>query len=129
MVRRRDPDALLTDARAAQARLDRGEARPLEGIPLDVKDLEDAAGLVTTCRSKLIVASAPAAHDSSESRGSPLNRPWLYPAPRPRWPTQLWFSIKLPVPILATSTVCRRPHSIGTSRKARRCRHAGAKES
>jgi aspartyl-tRNA(Asn)/glutamyl-tRNA(Gln) amidotransferase subunit A len=44
----RDESALLADARLAEARIGRGEARPLEGIPLGVKDLEDAAGLVTT---------------------------------------------------------------------------------
>jgi aspartyl-tRNA(Asn)/glutamyl-tRNA(Gln) amidotransferase subunit A len=43
------PEAeVLADARAAEARIGRGEARLLEGIPLGVKDLEDAAGLVTT---------------------------------------------------------------------------------
>lgn len=41
-------DALLAQAKAAEARIARGDARPLEGIPLGVKDLEDAAGLVTT---------------------------------------------------------------------------------
>jgi aspartyl-tRNA(Asn)/glutamyl-tRNA(Gln) amidotransferase subunit A len=41
----RDRDALLADARAAEARLARGEARPLEGIPLGVKDLEAVEGL------------------------------------------------------------------------------------
>ncbi len=44
----RDADALLDEARAAEARIQRGEARLLEGIPLGVKDLEDAAGLVTS---------------------------------------------------------------------------------
>jgi aspartyl-tRNA(Asn)/glutamyl-tRNA(Gln) amidotransferase subunit A len=44
----RDPDAILADAREADARRKRGEARPLEGIPLGVKDLEDVAGLVTS---------------------------------------------------------------------------------
>ena len=44
----RDGDRLLEEAREAERRLARGEARALEGIPLGVKDLEDAAGLVTT---------------------------------------------------------------------------------
>ena len=44
----RDRDALLGDARAAEARIGEGRARALEGIPLGVKDLEDAAGLVTS---------------------------------------------------------------------------------
>ncbi|HBZ69327.1 MAG TPA: amidase, partial [Deltaproteobacteria bacterium] len=44
----RDESALIADARLAQARIGRGEARPLEGVPLGVKDLEDACGLVTT---------------------------------------------------------------------------------
>jgi len=44
----RPREALLEDARAAEARLARGEGRPLEGIPLGVKDLEDVEGLVTT---------------------------------------------------------------------------------
>jgi aspartyl-tRNA(Asn)/glutamyl-tRNA(Gln) amidotransferase subunit A len=45
---RRDPEACLADARAAEARLMRGEGRPLEGIPLGVKELEDAEGLPWT---------------------------------------------------------------------------------
>ena len=48
VVALRDPEALYADARAADARVARGEARPLEGIPLGVKDLEDAEGLVTS---------------------------------------------------------------------------------
>jgi aspartyl-tRNA(Asn)/glutamyl-tRNA(Gln) amidotransferase subunit A len=64
VVSRRDPDALLVDARAAQARIDRGEGRPLEGVPLGVKDLEDAAGLTTTYGSKLFFDAEPAARDS-----------------------------------------------------------------
>ncbi len=44
----RDEDALLADARAADARIASGDARPIEGIPLGVKDLEDAEGLVTS---------------------------------------------------------------------------------
>ncbi len=44
----RERDALLADAHAADARLARGDARALEGIPFGVKDLEDVAGLVTS---------------------------------------------------------------------------------
>ena len=44
----RDEEAILADAREADARRARGDARPLEGVPLGVKDLEDAAGLVTS---------------------------------------------------------------------------------
>jgi aspartyl-tRNA(Asn)/glutamyl-tRNA(Gln) amidotransferase subunit A len=41
----RDREALIADARGAEARIARGEARPLEGVPLGVKDLEAVAGL------------------------------------------------------------------------------------
>jgi aspartyl-tRNA(Asn)/glutamyl-tRNA(Gln) amidotransferase subunit A len=44
----RDGEALLVEARRAEQRIGRGEGRPLEGVPLGVKDLEDAAGLVTS---------------------------------------------------------------------------------
>lgn len=43
-----EPGDLLAQARAAEARYARGEARALEGIPLGVKDLEDAEGFCTT---------------------------------------------------------------------------------
>lgn len=48
VVAMRDREALIADASEAEARVMKGEARPLEGIPLGVKDLEDAAGLVTS---------------------------------------------------------------------------------
>lgn len=41
-------ERLVEEARAAEERLVRGDARPLEGVPLGVKDLEDVAGLPTT---------------------------------------------------------------------------------
>jgi aspartyl-tRNA(Asn)/glutamyl-tRNA(Gln) amidotransferase subunit A len=44
----RDADTLLDEARAAGERIARREARPLEGVPLGVKDLEDAAGMITS---------------------------------------------------------------------------------
>jgi aspartyl-tRNA(Asn)/glutamyl-tRNA(Gln) amidotransferase subunit A len=60
---RRDPDDCLADARAAEARIARGEARPLEGVPLGVKELEHAAGLPATEASPLF-ADRVAADDS-----------------------------------------------------------------
>jgi aspartyl-tRNA(Asn)/glutamyl-tRNA(Gln) amidotransferase subunit A len=48
VVARRDPEECLADARAAEARIARGGARPLEGVPLGVKELEPAAGLPWT---------------------------------------------------------------------------------
>lgn len=50
----RDGDALLGEAREAAERVARGEARPLEGVPLGVKDVEDVAGLVTTHGSRAL---------------------------------------------------------------------------
>jgi aspartyl-tRNA(Asn)/glutamyl-tRNA(Gln) amidotransferase subunit A len=43
-----DRDRLRDEAGAAEERIQRGEARPLEGVPLGVKDLEDVQGLVTS---------------------------------------------------------------------------------
>jgi aspartyl-tRNA(Asn)/glutamyl-tRNA(Gln) amidotransferase subunit A len=47
-VAMRDRDALLEEAASAQKRIDAGDSRTLEGIPLGVKDLEDAEGLITS---------------------------------------------------------------------------------
>jgi aspartyl-tRNA(Asn)/glutamyl-tRNA(Gln) amidotransferase subunit A len=62
-VARGDPDALRAAAREADERFARGTARPLEGIPLGVKDLEDVEGWVTTQGSALF-ADARARADS-----------------------------------------------------------------
>jgi aspartyl-tRNA(Asn)/glutamyl-tRNA(Gln) amidotransferase subunit A len=59
----RDRDALVADARAAAERIERGEGRALEGVPLGVKDLEDVAGLVTSHGSVPFKDNL-AAHDS-----------------------------------------------------------------
>jgi aspartyl-tRNA(Asn)/glutamyl-tRNA(Gln) amidotransferase subunit A len=53
-------ERLLAAAKAADVRLARGEVRPLEGIPLGVKDLEDAAGLPNTHGSLLYKDHVPA---------------------------------------------------------------------
>jgi aspartyl-tRNA(Asn)/glutamyl-tRNA(Gln) amidotransferase subunit A len=55
LVARREPETLLEEARRAEERLRRGEGRPLEGVPLGVKDLEDVAGMVTSKGSRLFV--------------------------------------------------------------------------
>lgn len=47
-VATRDGDLLLEEARRAEGRVARGQARPLDGIPFGVKDLEDVAGMVTS---------------------------------------------------------------------------------
>ncbi len=43
-----DRGRLLEEARDAEDRIARGEARPLEGIPAGIKDLQDAEGLVNS---------------------------------------------------------------------------------
>jgi aspartyl-tRNA(Asn)/glutamyl-tRNA(Gln) amidotransferase subunit A len=63
VVSRRDPEACLADARASEQRIMRGEGRPLEGIPLGVKELEEAAGLPWT-ECSLVFKDRTADHDS-----------------------------------------------------------------
>ncbi len=63
----RDPEAVLAEARSIDARLARGDdPGPLAGIPLAVKDIEDAAGLRTTFGSVLFDDAPPALADSIE---------------------------------------------------------------
>lgn len=58
-VSQRPPDDLLADARDVEARLLRGDSvGPLAGLPLGVKDLEDAAGLPNT-HGSLLFKDAP----------------------------------------------------------------------
>ena len=68
------PDAALADARALDRRIERGEdGGPLAGLPLLVKDIEDAAGLPTTFGSLLFRDAPPAARDgviASRLRGA-----------------------------------------------------------
>ncbi len=58
-------EKLLAEAKAAEARIARGEARPLEGIPLGVKDLFDAMGLPNT-RGSLLFKDTIATRSSTE---------------------------------------------------------------
>jgi aspartyl-tRNA(Asn)/glutamyl-tRNA(Gln) amidotransferase subunit A len=48
VVIRRDPEACLAEAKLAEERIARGEGRPLEGVPLGVKELEPVAGMEWT---------------------------------------------------------------------------------
>lgn len=56
--------AALAEAAHIDARISNGEHLPLAGIPIGVKDLEDAQGFVTTFGSQMHVHDAPAAFDS-----------------------------------------------------------------
>ena len=60
-----DPERSLAEADRIDARLASGdEVGPLAGIPIGVKDLEDAAGYVTSHGSRLHAEDPPAAVDS-----------------------------------------------------------------
>jgi len=61
-------ETLLAAAREAEARIARGEARPLEGIPLGVKDLEDAAGLPNTQGTRLFAGRISARNTTQVQR-------------------------------------------------------------
>ena len=64
IVARDDPERLLAAAQEAERRWQRGEARLLEGVPLGVKDGEDAVGFVTTHGSLPFRDDPPAQSDS-----------------------------------------------------------------
>jgi aspartyl-tRNA(Asn)/glutamyl-tRNA(Gln) amidotransferase subunit A len=49
-----DPEKSLAQARAADARIARGEAGPLTGIPVAHKDIFCAQGWLTTCASRML---------------------------------------------------------------------------
>ncbi|MFE4306697.1 amidase [Streptomyces sp. NPDC056517] len=60
-----DPEGALTEAAALEQRIIRGDnAGPLAGLPILVKDLEDAEGLPTARGTRAYQGRPPAAHDS-----------------------------------------------------------------
>lgn len=63
VVNRREREALLAEAEMAELRYANGSPRALEGIPVGVKDIEDAKGLPTT-HGSLVFQDAVAQHDS-----------------------------------------------------------------
>ncbi len=53
------PELALAQARAADAAYARGEAKPLQGIPLAIKDVLSTEGVETTCASKILKGYKP----------------------------------------------------------------------
>ena len=68
VVSQRPREELLADAEAADARRAAGDARPLEGVPLGVKDLEDVAGMVTSMGSRVFRDSVAEADSTQVAR-------------------------------------------------------------
>ena len=68
VVSLRPREELLADAKAADARRAAGDARPLEGVPLGVKDLEDVAGMVTSMGSRVFRDSVAEADSTQVAR-------------------------------------------------------------
>ena len=59
-----DQEQVLADARQCDVALQAGNAPPLCGIPISVKDLFDVAGQVTTAGSRILQNEKPAAQDA-----------------------------------------------------------------
>lgn len=63
-----DFDAALEAAALSDDRLGRGEGRPLEGLPLTIKDSFETAGLLTTCGAPELEAYRPEADATAVAR-------------------------------------------------------------
>ena len=62
------PDRALDMARAADARIASGEAGPLEGLPLGIKDLYCTKGVETTAASRILKGFVPAYESTVSAR-------------------------------------------------------------
>jgi aspartyl-tRNA(Asn)/glutamyl-tRNA(Gln) amidotransferase subunit A len=66
---RRDGEAAMEEARAAEAEIVSGRLRGrLHGVPVGIKDIIDVAGLPTTCHSKILIDNVAAADAVCVSR-------------------------------------------------------------
>lgn len=59
-----DPEAVRSQARSADAARARGQAGPLCGVPVSIKNLLDIEGFVTTAGSTILARGAPAGADA-----------------------------------------------------------------
>ena len=83
-----DGEAALADADAIDQRVANGdEVGPLAGVPIGVKDMEDAQGFVTTKGSRMFAADPAAIADSLLSSGCATPAAWWSARrTRPSWP-------------------------------------------
>ena len=68
VVSQRPREELIADAETADGHRAAGDARPLEGVPLGVKDLEDVAGMVTSMGSRVFRDSLAEADSTQVAR-------------------------------------------------------------
>lgn len=62
---RLDREALRADAQVAASAIERGDDRPLLGIPIGIKDVIDVAGTATTCHSAILADTPFAGADAA----------------------------------------------------------------
>jgi len=63
-----DPESTLASAAAAQSKIDAGNAHPLTGVPIAIKDNMSTDGMETTCASKILKGYVPPFDATTVSR-------------------------------------------------------------